>query len=71
MNKSIIIGIVVGVAIAIAIGAFAIGDDTVPTQNISDVSIEDDVVEPEISTESKGRALTLEFSESMSSAGNP
>ena len=70
MNKSIIIAIIIGVAIAIAAGSFVtFEDNTVPIQNMPDTSL--DVAEEEIETEPKGRSLTLEFSESMSPAGNP
>jgi len=66
LNKSVIAVIVIGVAIAIAAGAFAL----VEPNTVSESETNPEPVE-EIPEETKGRALTLEFHESVTAASSP
>lgn len=66
MNKSILIGITVAVVIVIAIGAFMMEDPD--STNSSQLTEEPAQIEPE---KPEGRALTLEFSESIATTASP
>lgn len=66
LNKSILIGISVAVAVTIAVGALAMNDSN--SSNVSELPEESPQTTLE---EPQGRALTLEFSESISTTATP
>ena len=66
LNKSILIGIAVAVAVAIAVGTLAMDDSN--SSNVSELSEESPQTQSE---EPQGRALTLEFSESVTTTASP
>ena len=66
MNKSILIGI--AVAVAVAIGASALAMDDSNSSNVTELPEESPQTQVE---EPQGRALTLEFSESISTTATP
>ena len=66
MNKGIIIGIIIAVAIAIGFGVLMSSDDTLPPE-IDEIP-EPEVTEPEV-TESEDHSFTLE--EAVSASDSP
>ncbi len=66
MNKGIIIGIIIAVAIAIGFGVLMSSDDTIPPE-IDEIP-EPEVTEPEV-TEPEGHSVTLE--EAVSASDSP
>ena len=66
LNKSILIGIAVAVVIAIAVGALTMDDPN--SSDVSELPEESSQTEVE---EPQGRALTLEFSESVATTATP
>lgn len=66
MNKSIVAAVIIGIGIAISAGAFAmVGNDSSIELEVIEESVPTEPVQPE------GRALTLEFHESVASSANP